>query len=169
MRQKPSDLLNKNYGVLFLSLFLLMILLFAAEILLRIEPVAEKLNVPYLGSSHRQLEVQFSRIKLIAEQEGKIDCLFVGNSMVWLGINPEEFTNELDAIIHRKIDIYESSINEGIKAGLLRNINARMLAIIVLAILEYSPDYLASLHGDGFDSNQIYEDVKDIFLYGVLK
>jgi AcrR family transcriptional regulator len=82
--------------------------------------------------------------------------------------NPEEFSNELDAIIRRKIDIYESMINEGIKAGLLRNINARMLAIIVLAILEYSPDYMMSLYGDGIDNKQIYEDVKDIFFNGVL-
>ena len=82
--------------------------------------------------------------------------------------NPKEFSNELDAIIRRKIDIYESMINEGIRAGLLRNINARMLAIIVLAILEYSPDYMISLYGDGIDNKQIYEDVKDIFFHGVL-
>ena len=77
--------------------------------------------------------------------------------------NPEEFSNELDALIRRKIDIYESTIREGIKAGVLRNINARMLAIIVLAIVEYSPDYMISLYGDGIDTKQIYEDVKDIF------
>jgi AcrR family transcriptional regulator len=82
--------------------------------------------------------------------------------------NPEEFSSELDALIRRKIDIYESTIREGIKAGVLRNINARMLAIIVLAIVEYSPDYMISLYGDGIDTKQIYEDVKDIFLNGVL-
>jgi AcrR family transcriptional regulator len=83
--------------------------------------------------------------------------------------NPDEFTDKLDAIIHRKIDIYENSINESIKAGLFRSINARMLAIIVLAILEYSPDYMIALHGDGIDSKKIFEDTKDIFLNGILK
>jgi len=83
--------------------------------------------------------------------------------------NPDEFADNLDAIIHRKIDIYENSINEGIKAGLLRSINARLLAIIVLAILEYSPDYMIALHEDGIDSKKIFEDTKDIFLNGVLK
>jgi AcrR family transcriptional regulator len=83
--------------------------------------------------------------------------------------NPDEFTDNLDTILHRKIDIYENNINEGIKAGLIRRINARMLAIIVLAILEYSPDYLVALHGDGIDSKKVYEDIKDIFLNGVLK
>jgi len=83
--------------------------------------------------------------------------------------NPDEFADNLDAIIHRKIDIYENSINEGIKAGLLRSINARLLAIIVLAILEYSPDYMITLHEDGIDSKKIFEDTKDIFLNGVLK
>ncbi len=83
--------------------------------------------------------------------------------------NPDEFTDNLNAILHRKINIYENSINEGIKAGLIRTINARMLAIIVMAILEYSPDYMVDLHGDGIDSKKIYEDIKDIFLNGVLK
>jgi hypothetical protein len=83
--------------------------------------------------------------------------------------NPDEVADNLDAIIHRKIDIYENTIDEGIKAGLIRRINARMLAIIVLAILEYSPDYMKALHGDGIDSKKIYEDIKDIFLNGVLK
>ncbi len=83
--------------------------------------------------------------------------------------NPDEFTDNLDTIIHRKLDIYENSIHESIKAGLLRNINARLLAIIVLALLEYSPDYMIALHGDGIDSKKIYDDTKDIFLNGVLK
>jgi len=83
--------------------------------------------------------------------------------------NPDEFTDELDAIIHRKIDIYEDSIKKGIKAGLVRRINARLLAIIVLAVLEYSPDYMIALHGGAIDREKIYEDTKDIFLNGVLK
>ncbi len=83
--------------------------------------------------------------------------------------NPDEFTDSLDAIVRRKIDIYENTINEGIKAGLIRKINARILAIIVLATIEYSPDYMVTLHGGQIDSKIIYEDIKDIFLNGILK
>ncbi len=83
--------------------------------------------------------------------------------------NPDEFTDSLNAIIYRKIDVLENSIKEGIKTGLLRDINARMLAIIVLAIMEYSPDYMLALHGEDIDNEKIYEDLKDIFFSGVLK
>ncbi len=83
--------------------------------------------------------------------------------------NPDEFTDNLNAILHRKIDIYENSINESIEDGLFRSINARLLAIIVLAFLEFSPDDMIALHGDEIDSKKIFEDTKDIFLNGVLK
>ena len=133
-----------------------------------VENEAEQLGLTYAEPAEDSTQSVSKHAELLYQMNP------LWNSMIKMlrtaaNYNPEEFTDEMDTIIRRKIEIYESSINEGIKAGLLRNINARMLAIIVLAILEYSPDYMVALHGDGIDSNQIYEDVKDIFLKGVLK
>jgi hypothetical protein len=99
-------------------------LLFATEFFLRTKPVAEYLNVPYLGSCHRQLETQFARIKLIAEKDGKLDCLFVGNSMVWFGINPEQFTDSYKNMTGEEIVCFNFGVSAmpAVAAGVVTEI-----------------------------------------------
>jgi hypothetical protein len=84
---------DKNYLKMFLMTGLFLVILISlSEIFLRLNPINKYQLVPYLGSSHRQLEIQLERIQSFAEAEGQIDCLFIGSSMVWLGINPELFS-----------------------------------------------------------------------------
>jgi hypothetical protein len=92
---------------------------------LRINPVSKYPLVPYLGSSHRQLEVQVARINSFAKAEGEIDCLFIGNSMVWLGVNPEIFSETFEKNTGQELDCFNFGIATmpagaaGIMAGIL--------------------------------------------------
>lgn len=46
---------------------------------------------PAIGSPHRQLEMQFGKLRKIYEKAGKIDCIALGSSTVWEGLNPIKF------------------------------------------------------------------------------
>ncbi len=133
-----------------------------------VENEAEQLGLSFAKPEEESADIVYKQAELLYQLNpmwsSMINMLRTASTN-----NPDEFKDKLDTIIHRKIDIYENSINEGIKAGLLRRINARMLAIIVLAVIEYHPAYMEELHGEGIDTEQIYEDVKDIFLNGVLE
>jgi hypothetical protein len=85
-------LVNPSFPALSLILWFVLFVIFA-ELILRFEPVKNYLSVPYLGSSHRQLEIQVARVKNFSESENKFNCLFIGSSMVWLGVNPEVFSD----------------------------------------------------------------------------
>jgi lysophospholipase L1-like esterase len=83
-----------NSSFIFFSVFLwLVVLVILAELILRFEPINDFVGVPYRGSTHRQLEIQLARIKNFSESESDFNCLFIGSSMVWLGINPEVFSD----------------------------------------------------------------------------
>ncbi len=132
-----------------------------------VENEAEQLGLIYAKPEEGSVQTVYKQAELLYQMNplwsSMINMLRAASTY-----NPDEFTDNLNAILHRKIDLYENTIKEGIKAGLLRKVNARMLSIIVMALLEYSPEYMVTLHGGDIDSEQIYEDVKDIFLNGVL-
>jgi hypothetical protein len=45
------------------------------------------------GSAHDQFELQLGRLETIVAIEGGVDCIFLGNSMVWRGFDPEVFAS----------------------------------------------------------------------------
>jgi hypothetical protein len=77
------------------SAILLLFLLFG-EVFLRIDAVQNRLSAASIGSRHRQLEIQFARLDRLVENEGPVDCIFLGSSMVWLGINPQVVTEVVE-------------------------------------------------------------------------
>ncbi len=46
------------------------------------------LTGPRIGSRHRQFEIQVARLEKLVREGEPIDCIFLGNSMVWLGVDP---------------------------------------------------------------------------------
>jgi hypothetical protein len=46
------------------------------------------LTGPRIGSRHRQFEIQVARLEKLVQDGEPIDCIFLGNSMIWLGVNP---------------------------------------------------------------------------------
>jgi hypothetical protein len=61
------------------------------EVILRIEGLSSRLAAPSFGSEHRQFEIQLSRLKAVDAEQGPIDCIFVGDSLVWLDLDPVKF------------------------------------------------------------------------------
>ncbi|MCL4871407.1 MAG: hypothetical protein KJ063_20805 [Anaerolineae bacterium] len=83
--------LQKPFGRLAVWAGLLLLLLLAAlEGVARTRFVHDLLSAPRLGTPHRQFEIQADRLAMAAAQ-GPIECIFLGNSMVWRGFDPEAF------------------------------------------------------------------------------
>jgi hypothetical protein len=54
----------------------------------RLEAVRARLPAPGIGSPHRQLEVELARLDAFVAEEGRLDCLLVGSSMLYRGVDP---------------------------------------------------------------------------------
>jgi hypothetical protein len=80
-----------DYHTLLLTLFIMVLITSIIEILLRIDPIASSLPNSNFGGQHGQLETQFARLDLIVSRSEPINCLLLGDSLVWLGIDPEAF------------------------------------------------------------------------------
>lgn len=70
------------------ALLLLVGLCLIGEFIFRIDVVQMALTGPRIGGRHGQMENQFARLEKLVKEGEQIDCIFLGNSMVWLGINP---------------------------------------------------------------------------------
>ena len=71
-----------------LTLLVLISYFVIGEIVFRTSFVQSKLIGPRIGSQHHQFEIQLGRLEKLVKEGEPIDCIFLGNSMVWLGINP---------------------------------------------------------------------------------
>jgi hypothetical protein len=74
-----------------LALLLFSLLLGGFELFIRTEFVRSRLNAPTMGSRHGQFENQLARLDRVIAQEGSVDCIFLGSSLVWLGVEPQTF------------------------------------------------------------------------------
>ncbi len=81
--------------------------------------------------------------------------------------DPDEFVDRLDEVIHLKISLLKKGIENGIKRGLYREINATLMAVMILGMQDYH-DYLSRERG-GASLEKQYDEAKDIILYGILK
>ena len=74
-----------------LALILFSLLLGAGEVLTRTRVFKSHFIADARGTRHNQFELQLGRLETIVAIEGSIDCIFLGNSMVWNGFDPEAF------------------------------------------------------------------------------
>jgi AcrR family transcriptional regulator len=80
--------------------------------------------------------------------------------------DPEEFTDKLDEVIHLKINMLKRGLDNGIKQGLFRKMNSTLMTAMLLGLQDYSAYF--SKDGDKDHMESLYEDAKDIILYGIL-
>jgi hypothetical protein len=73
--------------------FFLLMFLGAGEFLARSDIYQEKLSFPDWGGSHYNLSHQLRKLQEVARQNGKVECIFLGNSMVMRGFDPLAFHN----------------------------------------------------------------------------
>jgi hypothetical protein len=80
--QKP------NWRIVWLTLFFMVGYFTLGELFFRLDSVQAELTGPRIGSRHRQFEIQIARLEKLIQDGEPIDCIFLGNSMIWLGVNP---------------------------------------------------------------------------------
>jgi hypothetical protein len=91
-RSEKTLRLQRPFGRALLPAVALLIgLAGAAELLLRWEPLQSRLPYPSFGNSNHQLDIKLHLLDKMVEREGPPDCLFLGNSTVQAGIDPEAF------------------------------------------------------------------------------
>jgi hypothetical protein len=71
----------------------LLVMLAAGEAFVRSPFFQSRTMAPTLNSVHRQFEWQWQRLKEVAQQDGKVDCIVLGNSMVVSGFDPIAFAD----------------------------------------------------------------------------
>ncbi len=81
--------------------------------------------------------------------------------------DPEEFADQLDEVIHLKIDLLKRGLENGIRTGLFRKINTSLMAAMLLGLQDYN-DYLMK-EQEGKTAADLFDEGKDIILYGILK
>ncbi len=91
----------------------------------------------------------------------------MGNLLRAAAINdPDEFADKLEEVTHLKIDRLKRGLENGIKNGLFRQINATLMACMILGMQDYANYISKDQKGKTFV--QLYEEGKDIILYGIL-
>ena len=83
----------KGYTFQFVTNVIIVFLMFLTgiELFLRIDLVNARLAAPSFGSSNHYFEIQIARLEKFVSKYGSLDCVFLGDSLVWLGINPSSF------------------------------------------------------------------------------
>ena len=111
-RKKPTLKLHWPFGrTLLLAIAILVGMAGAAELLLRWEPLQDRLPAPSIGGNSRNLDVKLHRLDKMVEREGPPDCLFLGNSMVNTNIDPEKFSEAYRAFTRRPIRCFNFGVN----------------------------------------------------------
>jgi hypothetical protein len=77
--------------IFLLAILFLILFIGSLEILLRIPQVTARLAAPTFGSDHQQFELQLARLEAARHRHGTIDCIFIGDSLVWLDMDPIAF------------------------------------------------------------------------------
>lgn len=117
-----------------LTLLFLLVWLLVAETVMRTPFVTDRLMAPTLNTRHRQFEVQWDRLQKFVRENGRVECIFLGNSMVVSAFNPIVFANAYEAETGERLRCF----NFGIDA--IPTLTAGSLAQILME--EYQPRLL---------------------------
>lgn len=89
--QKSSLQIERRIGrVVLYALLLVLVLLVAAEAVARIPWVQRRVEVASVGNYHYQFEIKWFHLQRYVEENGGVDVLFLGSSLVNSGIDPDE-------------------------------------------------------------------------------
>jgi hypothetical protein len=118
---------------LLLAALFLLVAVGASEGVARVIAAQNSTLVPSVGSPHRQFEISLARLEAFA-RAGRVDCIFLGSSVVYRGINPDAFGEAYAAVTGQPLRCF----NLGIQA--LTASTAAKLARIVVE--DYHPGLL---------------------------
>jgi hypothetical protein len=133
-RSESFTIQKPDLRIAWTSLLLIVGYFIVGELFFRVESIQAALTEPILGSRHRQFEIQWGRLDRLVKAGVPIDCIFLGNSMTWLGVNPLL----VDQVFERKTGQEIHCFNFGVSA--LPASTAGMLA--PLLVERYHPKLL---------------------------
>jgi hypothetical protein len=113
---------------------MLLLLVGAAELITRSEAFQALLREPAMGSRHYQLGRKLARLEAVIKDDGPIDCLIIGSSMVDGGFDPRAFHNGYKQASGQAVRCF----NFGIDASTA----ASAAAIAQILIEDYQPRLL---------------------------
>ena len=76
-----------------IAIIFFLLLSSVAELAVRSDLFLSSMTTPRMGGRHGQFEFQLHRLDRALANKGRIDCIFLGSSMVLLGLNPSTFQN----------------------------------------------------------------------------
>ena len=120
--------LRSPFGQTFcIALVLFSFLLIASEALVRTDQFQSRVINPEMGSRHRQFVIQLNRLNNIVAEEGSIDCIVLGNSMVWLGFDPQAFQKAFQSRAGQGLRCFNFGVDgmPAVSAGALARILAQ--------------------------------------------
>ena len=104
--------LRRPFGrTLILTLLWFCILLAGSEWFARTKVAKSLLLRPSIGSRHGQFENQLARLEWVVQQDGSVDCIFLGSSLVWLGVKPDVFTQTYNQETGEKIRCFNFGVS----------------------------------------------------------
>src|SRR5690554_5038235 len=133
VRQTERTLrLERPFGAtLLLSLVLLVFVLGSVELIARSRYFKAHVTSIDIGSAHGQFELQRGRLEMVVADGGPIECIFLGNSMVWRGFNPAAFARTLRKHSGRELRCFNFGV-DGMPA-------ASAAAVASVLVQEYKP------------------------------
>lgn len=136
---------------IYLAVFLMLVGLM--EVILRVDGISSRLRAPSFGSEHHQFEIQLSRMEAAYKKQGSIDCIFVGDSLVWLDMDPLKFSEGYKASTGKDI----SCFNFGIAA-----LPASGVSVLTeILVKEYNPKLIVyGLHANSLVVAREHPDTK---------
>lgn len=117
-----------------LTLIFLLFLAGAGEWVARLETFQQILTPPKMGSRHYQLGHKLALMDSAIKENGPVDCIMVGSSMVDTGFDPDAFRSGYNAITGRNIHCF----NFGIDASSA----ASTAALVRILVEDYRPALL---------------------------
>jgi hypothetical protein len=143
--------INLRSKTIVLSIAFLVIFLGAIETVLRIERITTRLAAPSFGSEHRQFEIQISRLNAVYQKQESIDCIFIGDSLVWLDMDPTKFMEGYQEISGGEIKCFNFGIAALPALGVYE--------VTKILVEEYNPQLI--IYGLHANSLVVSQDEKD--------
>jgi hypothetical protein len=102
----------KGHGrVLYLAISMLIAFCLLGEITFRQETVQKQMLGPQVGSRHAQFDGQWARLEKLVKEGQRIDCIFLGNSMVWIDVNPLIVSQRIKEVTGREISCFNFGVS----------------------------------------------------------
>lgn len=99
-----------SYGI-FLNAFVAFLLVtLIGEFVLRFDCVRGFLPSPNYGSGSPEFGIKLRKADLLYTQKGKIDCIFMGSSVMDADVDPEIFNSEYYALTHQELICFNFSL-----------------------------------------------------------